>query len=201
VSMKKAFSRIAWGLALELADFRINGFDVFPDIVGYGLLLAGLGPLSSRGRGFRIAWMAAGVQFAGAAIQLLGIRIGFSLTGGEQPEVGQVALTALSTAAELALLWGIFEGIRALATVKGNAGIAGSAIAGRGVALVAGSSLLFLYPFLLNFEFHPLAAMLLLMTLGALLSSVWALLLARRAGRELSEDDGPRGGNPEIRLG
>jgi hypothetical protein len=43
--------RIALGLTLVLADLRIGGLDVVPDVLGWVLVVAGLGRLGGRGSG------------------------------------------------------------------------------------------------------------------------------------------------------
>ena len=48
------FSSIFWGI-LFLFDFRINGFDILPDFVGYLLIFHGLGLLLSRKDHFLVA--------------------------------------------------------------------------------------------------------------------------------------------------
>ncbi|MHB9094976.1 MAG: hypothetical protein ACYC21_09905 [Eubacteriales bacterium] len=39
------FAKLFWGFLFVLLDFRIQGFDIFPDIVGYLLIYSGLGQL------------------------------------------------------------------------------------------------------------------------------------------------------------
>ncbi len=48
------FSNIFWGF-LFLIDFRINGFDLLPDIVGYLLIFYGLGKMLSESNHFQSA--------------------------------------------------------------------------------------------------------------------------------------------------
>ena len=38
---------IGWGLVLVLVDLRLNGFDVLPDVVGWGMVLTGLWAMAS----------------------------------------------------------------------------------------------------------------------------------------------------------
>lgn len=40
--MRKACSRIAWGIGIQLFDLNILGFDVLPDVLGNLLILLGI---------------------------------------------------------------------------------------------------------------------------------------------------------------
>ena len=49
--MASHFAKLFWGLLLVILDFKINGFDLLPDGLGYLIVAAGcggLGRLSSR---------------------------------------------------------------------------------------------------------------------------------------------------------
>jgi hypothetical protein len=39
--MSTSFGYIFWGLILVILDFKINGFDLLPDVIGY--VLVGIG--------------------------------------------------------------------------------------------------------------------------------------------------------------
>lgn len=45
---QKAFRNFYWGFLFIMIDFRLMGFDVLPDIVGYAFFVAGLGLLLER---------------------------------------------------------------------------------------------------------------------------------------------------------
>lgn len=63
-------ARLVVGYGLVLVDLRFNGFDLVPDLVGWGLVLWGLVPLTSRDGWFRLALGAAVVELI---LTLLGI--------------------------------------------------------------------------------------------------------------------------------
>jgi hypothetical protein len=41
-----AFTRILWGLLISWVDLRVGGFNILPDIVGYGLIASGLAEIA-----------------------------------------------------------------------------------------------------------------------------------------------------------
>lgn len=45
---QSGFSKLYWGFLFELIDFRINGFDIFPNVVGYILFFVGFGILAQN---------------------------------------------------------------------------------------------------------------------------------------------------------
>ena len=47
-NIRKALGRIAWAYLIILLHFRINGFDLLPDWVGYALLFSATGLLSGE---------------------------------------------------------------------------------------------------------------------------------------------------------
>jgi hypothetical protein len=52
---ERGFRRIFWGLFLVVLDFRINGFDILPDFLGFVLIAMGLGLLVLLDRRFLTA--------------------------------------------------------------------------------------------------------------------------------------------------
>jgi len=43
-----AFRKFYWGFLFIMIDFRLNGIDILPDIIGYALFVAGLGWLREK---------------------------------------------------------------------------------------------------------------------------------------------------------
>ncbi|WP_372629346.1 hypothetical protein [Cohnella sp.] len=193
--MKIAFSRIAWGLALALIDVTINGFDLLPDVVGYGLLMAGLAKLVSRNRMYKLAWNAAAVQLILSVLALLGLtRSGFSLTGGIEPSLNALALTAAGLAIELAMLYGLCEGIRLDALERNKERLARSARNRRHFAFASGAGMLFQLPFQLNQSLQEMLPFVILLALCVLFAWLSIVALARQAGREIAGNPGSGGG-------
>lgn len=49
------FSNMFWGFLIILLDFRIDGFDIIPDFIGYWMIYIGLGELSTWNVHFKAA--------------------------------------------------------------------------------------------------------------------------------------------------
>ena len=92
--------KVVIGFLLVMLDFRIEVFDVLPDVVGWVVVLAGLMPLAGRSRGFGVAALAAGVGL------LLGLVALVAVPG--------TALGTLQGLAETVLVFGTCTGVRAL---------------------------------------------------------------------------------------
>lgn len=197
--MRKSYSRIAWGLSLELVDFRLGSFDLLPDFLGYLLIMLGLSGLRSNGRYFSIAWGAAGIQLVMSLLQLLGLQMGISLTSNETPSLNVLVLASIVIALDLVMIYGICGGIRAHAFERRKLELAFSARGGWHVLLAFGMLMLFLLPFQLNFTKEEGIGYALFLSVGYFVTSLWVILLVRRAGRELPGSGG--GGNPDDNLG
>ena len=63
-------ARVVLGFLLVLLDFRIDGLDLLPDLVGWVVVLTGLAPLSSRHFGFVVAAVAAGAELVLSLFEL-----------------------------------------------------------------------------------------------------------------------------------
>ena len=88
------------GFLLVILDFRFDGFDLIPDLLGWVIVLAGLMPLAGRSRGFAAAGAAAAVGVLLALPQQLS-------------EPGPV-IGLLEAVAETVLLFGTCTGVIAL---------------------------------------------------------------------------------------
>ncbi|HHY82823.1 MAG TPA: hypothetical protein GX505_09120 [Clostridiales bacterium] len=49
---QRAFRNFYWGFLFVMIDFRINGFDILPDLIGYAFFVAGLNLLLERNNHF-----------------------------------------------------------------------------------------------------------------------------------------------------
>ncbi|MFC4808738.1 hypothetical protein [Paenibacillus sp. GCM10023250] len=80
--MRKAYSRLAFGLTLELIDVRVTAFDLFSDLLGCLLVMWGAYRLGLERRVFMLAWAAAAVLLLPAFAELAGHRVTIPLLGG-----------------------------------------------------------------------------------------------------------------------
>ncbi|WP_256758902.1 hypothetical protein [Cohnella sp. WQ 127256] len=196
--MMRAYSQVAWGLALELIDIRFGSFDLFPDVIGFLLLLIGLSHLRMYDERFKIAWIAAGVLFILSVLQLFGLQIGFSLTNYETPSVPVLIYTSFSIAVDLVMLFGICRGIQRLALSWRKVELSRVAGSGWSVIFGLGFLMLFLFPFQLNYTLQDALPVVFLLALGYLVASLWVILLVRRAGRELPSNKGDPNPDPDL---
>ncbi|RKP53018.1 hypothetical protein D7Z26_14855 [Cohnella endophytica] len=199
--MKKAYSIIAWGLALELLDFRINNFDLLPDVLGYLLVAIGLSRLKEGRRYFGVARWAAVVLMFFSVLPLIGMESTISLTSGDKPGFQALALTSVTTAIDLLMLYGICRGIRSSAINRSKWELALSAKNGWTILFVFGAMTLFACPFQLNYSLQDGIGFALFLAAGNFVCGVWVIFLVRRAGRELPGARKGGGGSPEEGVG
>ncbi len=199
--MNKAYSRIAWGLALDLIDFRLQNFDLFPDVLGYFLIMLGLSQLSRHHRYYSIAWAAAGFLLLMAIVQFFGFQAVISSTDSDTPSVMLLMTTSILLAAEMLMMFGICGGIQADALVRERLELADSASNGWRVFFALGTLLLIILPFQLNFGQGDLMILTIMLGLGVFINSIWILLIVRRAGRELNGGGSEGGNGPDRSLG
>ncbi|MFC4597658.1 hypothetical protein [Cohnella hongkongensis] len=207
--MRRAFAQLAWGLGFELIDVKISEFDLLPDVVGYGLIVAGLSKLGLRNARYRWARNAAGALLVLSVLSALGLaQTEYSLTGGIEPSVNVLALTGMTLAIELAMYFGICDGIRLDAAERGKMQLAESAGKRWRLAFAAGVVMQLLLPFQLNYSVQEMFPVLLLSATALLISGLSVLFLARRAAREVAanpengdgDTDGGAGAFVDLRL-
>ena len=109
IARQEMFSRfglIFWGLLLVLLDFKINGFDILPDLIGYILVAIGCAGLSNVSRRFSTA---SALSWIMSAITL----IAYALKGG-----AATALGFLHLAVDGAMMWFLLGGVMELAASR-----------------------------------------------------------------------------------
>lgn len=183
--MKRACSLIFWGLLVVLIDIRIAFIDVLPDFIGYVFVLTGLAKLRSLNSGFKLAWIAAWIQFVLSFLPLIGIRAEISLTGGEPSTIGTLGFAALAAAVGLIFYYGVCEGIRTVALERGRAPLASSARRLWYWSFAIEALWLFSLPYQLNYGQGDMLPVIFLLAIASLLTMVLLIFLVRRAGREI----------------
>lgn len=110
------FAKLFWGLLLVFLDFRVNGFDVLPDIIGFILVYSGLSMLAEEHARF--------LQAKKITVPLLVLSILDLIPGQLQISVTEPAsllgflLAAVATVLNLLLLYYICQGIGELARAE-----------------------------------------------------------------------------------
>lgn len=99
--MAKSFGFIFWGLILVVLDFKINGFDLLPDAIGY--VLVGIGAAT-------LHWLSPKFSLAGSLSLFLAISwlVGL-MVAGEAATVFGILVTAINCAMIWSLLGGIID--------------------------------------------------------------------------------------------
>jgi hypothetical protein len=121
------FRQLYWGFLFVMVDFRIQGFDVLPDVIGYMLFAAGLGALASESVHFgpasrlNVAMIFLSLfSLYEPPIQGGGVRIGpFGPLG--------MLIGIAATVVSLLVVYHMFKGIGDMAARQDKAEIAGEA--------------------------------------------------------------------------
>jgi len=194
--MRPAYSRIAWGLALELIDFRIQSFDVLPDALGYLLIMIGLAGVQPRNGRFVAGWIAACALLIESLPRLAGGPPIINLLQPQPLDSSQWLMMGGTAIVETIMLYGICVGIRGQAlSEKGQAGLAHSALRTWQAVFGFGTAMLIALPFMLNADRSTTTPWLVLLSLGAFIAGLSVIVLVRKAGkrRAADEDEGEEG--------
>jgi hypothetical protein len=97
--MSTNFGYIFWGLILAFLDFKINGLDLLPDVLGFGLIGLGAVGLQSLSPKFSLA---GALSFFLAVSSLIGLAV-----SGEAAKAFSVVVTGINCAMFWSLLGGI----------------------------------------------------------------------------------------------
>lgn len=116
---KTGFGVLCWGFFFDMFDFRINNFDILPDIIGHILFLVGLMSLVSYNGYFS---KAKNYSILMIVMSIIGIflKVNTGIGVNTQDFIGvELLLTIATLIIYLLLLYNIFMGIKELATVEG----------------------------------------------------------------------------------
>jgi hypothetical protein len=99
--MRAQFGYVFWGLIFVLLHFKINGFDLLPDIIGFGLIAIGASNLAVLSQQFRLA---SSLSIVLAILWAIGLAI-----SGDAGILFGVLVTILNCAMMWSLLGGIID--------------------------------------------------------------------------------------------
>jgi hypothetical protein len=117
---KSAFNKLFWGFLFIMVNFKIQGFDILPNIVGYILFVMGLGQLASRSEHFRKAEL---FSIPMVILSILSIYERPVQAGGVQVSSGWpfgIILSAASIVLLLLLVYNLLMGIKDMADEQGK---------------------------------------------------------------------------------
>lgn len=112
------FAKVFWGLLLVFLDFRINGFDIIPDLIGFILVYTGLAGLAEVQPRFGQAKKVAVPLLVLSVAELIPGQLQFTLSGPSGWLGFLIAIVV--TALNLLLIFNICRGIGELASQEGN---------------------------------------------------------------------------------
>ncbi|PZD97136.1 hypothetical protein DNH61_04415 [Paenibacillus sambharensis] len=150
-SLRSVYRRLGWGLVFPLLDFHLESFDIFPDFVGYLIILFALNHIRAMDSHIRHAgWLALVLLFV--SLPQLMFKSSIDM---EQFAAVPLGMHAYVQAAAILHVWCvilIFRGLYTIgkATIQPGLAAAVDSIMKLYIALFA-IQLLF-YPFMLNME-------------------------------------------------
>lgn len=191
--MSKGCYQAAWGLLIILLDFRIQGFDILPDVIGFVLLIAGLHRLKTDNEYFRIGYVGAWVLAGAACMQFL-MMLGQPAAQGLAQPAGMdpmnVGLQIVSIICQLVLVYGICKGIEARALRLKQTALQQSARVRLAFYITVNLIWLIVLPFAYNISQDTAIPLMFVFTLGMIICTLSVMLLCRSAGRLWREHTG-----------
>lgn len=190
--MSQACYQVSLGLLLILIDIRIEMLDIFPDILGYILILTGLYRLKRNSKYFGFGYGAAWLLLVVSCIQFL-MTVEQQQVGSDQ--IGMVSpmdygLQFIPLIGNIILGYGICKGIELRAEELRQAVLKQSARTRLGFYLIIHLLWLIAMPFGLNVNEDIIISLHFVFALGMIISLLSILLLARAAGRLWREGHG-----------
>jgi hypothetical protein len=126
---ERGFRRIFWGLLLVVIDFRLNGFDILPDFIGFALIAAGAGLLVPLNPRFQTAKIMALILIVLSLVSL--VELGND--GGPGFNPGWFFFGLIVTVLDVIMVWQLCGGIIDLARERGLDDLATRASTRRGL--------------------------------------------------------------------
>lgn len=114
-----AFSKVFWGLLLVFLDFRFNGFDILPDIVGFVIVFFGLAALSAHNHHFQTAKTVCIPLIILSLFEIFQAQLQFPAASASMTAWG-LLLAIISTCLNLYFIYHLCCGIAVLASESGQ---------------------------------------------------------------------------------
>ncbi|MGD8191428.1 hypothetical protein ACQCN2_15715 [Brevibacillus ginsengisoli] len=113
-------SKVFWGILLVFLDFRFNGFDVLPDLIGFILMLIGFSQLSTLNIRFNNAKIATIPLLFFSILELFHVQTDIPLSTTEPLSGVAVLLSLCGTVLNLYVIFNLCKGIEELALQSGK---------------------------------------------------------------------------------
>jgi hypothetical protein len=150
-SMRSALRRLGWGLVFPLVDLNLGSFDVFPDIIGYIMILIALRQLKNGIGCFKQASGLAAILIFLSLPQLL-VKTNMDINQLTAAPFGMHAFVQGAAILHALLAYMIFRGLYTVARPIAPPELLDAIVIRRKLYMAVFASLLILYPFLLNME-------------------------------------------------
>ncbi|MFD0959654.1 aminoglycoside phosphotransferase family protein [Paenibacillus chungangensis] len=177
-AIRKGLRSLGYGGLLVLLDFRIGGFDLLPDTIGYLLMASGMFGLNHHQRQFRtVKWLAL----------LLAVTpfIHFLITFGRHSSllytlsVDELIVAQSIQIVHVVMVYMIFQGLTTITVGTGQSSLLTVVIGRRNGYVAAHALLLFVTPFLLNINDSIVLPLIVLNIIGLIAELLFVMLCFR----------------------
>lgn len=149
--MRTALRRLGWGLVFPLVDVHFGYFDVFPDMIGYIMILIALGKIGCENVGFKQASLLAAVLLFLSLPQLI-IKTSIDINQLTIVPFGMHAYVQGTSLLHALLAYLIFRGLYTVAKPIASPELLNAIVSRRKLYMSVFSLQLIFYPFLFNLE-------------------------------------------------
>lgn len=149
--MRTALRRLGWGLVFPLVDVHFGYFDVFPDMIGYIMILIALGKIGGENVGFKQASLLAAVLLFLSLPQLI-IKTSIDINQLTIVPFGMHAYVQGTALLHALLAYLIFRGLYTVAKPIASPELLNAIVSRRKLYMSVFSLQLIFYPFLFNLE-------------------------------------------------
>lgn len=195
--MRQSLRRLGWGLVFPILDLHVGHFDVFPDFIGYIMILVALNQLGTGVGGFKPASMLAAVLLLLSLPQLV-IKASIDINELTSAPLGMYVFIQGSVVLHAMLVYFIVRGLYTIAKPIAPPELLDALVSRLRLYMVLVAAQLIFYPFLLNFG-EDLAVLFLLIGIVMLIAEILLIRIPFRMSH-ISTDpvdhDGQSGSAP-----
>lgn len=180
-SMRKSLRRLGWGLVFPILDFHLGFFDVFPDFIGYVMILVALNQLGKGDGDFKRASRLAAVLLFLSLPQLM-IKASIDIDELTSAPLGMHAFIQGTVVLHALLVYFIVRGLYMIAKPIAPPELLDAIFSRLRLYMILVAAQLVFYPFLLNFG-EDLAVLLLLVGIVVFIAELLLIRIPFRMSR------------------
>ncbi|MCU6707293.1 aminoglycoside phosphotransferase family protein [Paenibacillus sp. J5C_2022] len=184
-AIRKGLRSLGYGGLLVLIDFRIGGFDLLPDTIGYLLMASGMFGLNHHHQQFRtVKWLA--LLLAATPV------IHFLITVGRNPSlsnalsVDELIVAQSIHIVHVVMVYLLFQGLATIAAGTGQSGLHAVVIGRRNGYVTVQAIILFVMPFLLNID-DSAAIPLMVLSIAGFIAELFFVMLCFRVANAVQK--------------